>query len=215
MELKSKRLKVKRYWLHSVALLVIFLTDLASIPCSLGSDIYCGPRVAQYVLQHYGFNVELVELVNRIQYEQDRGCSFSDLQSELSRHGLSSLTLRVTDWKNFAWDEPVVLHQWPNGINHKLGHFVVLMTSGKHLYLWDGLNGERRISKCDLPELTSGFLLVTSAAPIDVASIGLTGPSTSKIAFQYVVPFAIAGMAIIWLIARCVSDRIESSRARS
>jgi len=211
MKSKLKTLKVKRHWLRSVALSLIFLTDLASAPCSFGADIYCGPRVVQYVLQHYGFNVELVELVNRIQHERDRGCSFSDLQSELSRHGLSSVTVRVTDWTNFAWDEPVILHQWPNGLNDKLGHFVVLMTSGKQLYLWDGLNGKRRVSKCDLPKLTSGFLLVTSAEPIDVASIGLSDPSASKITTLYVAPFAIAGMAIIWLIVRCISDRKESS----
>lgn len=203
------------YWMSCGISLVIIFSNLASISCSFGADIYCGPRVAQHVLRHYGHEIELVELVNRMQFEREKGCSFSDLQSELSRHGVNSVTLKVTDWSSLTWDEPVVLHQWPSGPHNSLGHFVVLITRGNQMYLWGGLNGERRIKSHELSKLTSGFSLITSARPIEAPRFISTIPVAPQTASAYLLSFMIAGMALALLAPSVLWSKLKTANVTS
>jgi|HubBroStandDraft_2_1064218.scaffolds.fasta_scaffold101842_2 hypothetical protein len=93
----------------------------------------CGPRCTQQILQHYGQEVDLVDLINEMQHGLTSETStLSDIQSALRRRGVQSLPLKLGFLEFPTWHQPVILHYGSD-------HFVLLeATNGAYAKIRDG-----------------------------------------------------------------------------
>ncbi len=133
------------------------------------NQIICGPRCVQYVLRHFGTEVDLIDLVREMQWPLlTEGVSAASIVESLEKRGLHVKTIQV-DPKSavFEWKYPIILHLEPDNEN-SLGHFIVRMpeSTGSHFVLYDGLAGFRVEARALFAKKMSGAALLISPNPI-------------------------------------------------
>lgn len=116
----------------------------------------CGPHCARWVLQRYGIEADLLELVQEMQWpEFEKGTSFAGLEQSLQKRGLCVEALAsplVGDW-----NVPVIIQEQYPG--ESISHFAVI---DPELGYWDPARldyGERN------PRRYSGHLLAVYRCP--------------------------------------------------
>lgn len=133
------------------------------------NNFVCGPRCVQRVLQHYGRQVELIDLVRELQGNAvDHAAHLGDMQDALQRRGVYAVGVKLqpADMRWLAWEEPVIAHFAPDG--KSVGHFQVMLPSAgpRRARVWDGLAGESLYAANEFAATASGVVLLTSASPI-------------------------------------------------
>lgn len=141
-------------------------TEPVPSPRSRG-DVVCGPRCVQYVLQHYGIESDLIDLVKETQSDFEAGASLAALDDALRRRGVFTATLKLSPNAVLQWPHPVLMHLTPE--TEGIGHFVVwLPTSDRtQVQVWTGLAGIQTGSESRLAAKRSGVVLLTSPTTIE------------------------------------------------
>ena len=135
------------------------------------SNIVCGPRCVQYLLKHYGQEVDLIELVREMQWpELEAGTTMDTIEKALNSRGIHTLGMQLAPRARLKWPHPVLVHMKVEGA--KFGHFAVrLPSSSDTVDLWCGLAGIQRVSEDELSKRCTGAVLLTAPKPItDVES---------------------------------------------
>lgn len=165
-------------------------------------DAFCGPRCASFVLNHYGKQAELLDLVNEIQDRDWRqGSTLAAIEKALRARGLYTAAVRLSDSAHLQWPEPAIVHI--EGDTTEIGHFVVALpgrSSGSDIALWFGLSGTRVVSRDWLRARRSGAALLVSAEPIGSLN-DCVRPSRTKLVWSGVL----AGAAIMLVSLRRAS----------
>ncbi len=140
-------------------------TEPAVSPRSRG-DVVCGPRCVQYVLQHYGIDSDLIDLVKETQSDFEAGASLATLDDALRRRGVFTAALKLSPNAILQWPQPVLMHLSPE--TEGMGHFVVWLptTDGSRSQVWNGLSGTQTGLESVLSKKRSGYVLLTAAAEI-------------------------------------------------
>ena len=137
------------------------------------SRIVCGPRCVQYVLQHYGHDADLVDLIKEIQWPRlEEGASLETLSAALEARAVSTAALRLGSDVQLCSREPVIVHIQRRDGDAEGGHFVVWLPASNeaHVHYWDGLNGIIVEDRASFARAASGVVLITSANPITETS---------------------------------------------
>jgi hypothetical protein len=109
-------------------------------PTLEASEVICGPRCVQRVLEDYGQCVELIDLVRELQGAAiDRPASLLAMSKALERRGIYTAAIRISgnDVPHLNWREPVIVHIATAQESH--GHFVVMGGPGaesRSVCLW-------------------------------------------------------------------------------
>lgn len=135
------------------------------------SSFVCGPRCVQRVLQHYGQQAELIDLVRELQGAAiDRPANLADMKRAIQRRGICAEGVRIApaDLRRIMWPEPVIAHL--SGTDGAAGHFCVLPPAepgpGASSRIWDGLGGSSELHGGEAFGTFSGVVLVTARSPI-------------------------------------------------
>lgn len=126
----------------------------------------CGPRCVQFILQHYGIQADLIELVKEIQWPDfEAGASLAAIQDALQKRGIHACAMRIDPQSRLRWNDPVLLHLKGDT---EVGHYVIRLPSGKpdRETLWVGLGCKEEVLPEKLSVEMSGVILLTSAEPI-------------------------------------------------
>ena len=138
-----------------------------------GSDMVCGPRCVRFLLNRYGRDVELVDLVKEIQWpDLEAGASLEQIQKCLNSRGIHTSAIRIAPDRRLRWPHPAILHIVAG--DSPMGHYVVQVpgeTPSSDALIWAGLEGWRRGRWEEVTRGFSGVALLTSPEPItDVGS---------------------------------------------
>lgn len=189
--------------------LLATLACLAQAPAIAreANEFICGPRCVQRVLEHYGQDVELTDLVRELQGATvDRPASLAEMTRVLeSRHVYAAgVRLSPRDLRHLSWPDAVIAH-----FNHggsSVGHFRVLFADRAPMRVWDGLAGESAARTNQWAAHASGTILLTSRSPIADAPrcVETTWPPAR-------LGIAAGGVAAVFLAARAFKRAIVSS----
>lgn len=129
-------------------------------------DVVCGPRCVQYVLQHYGIESDLIDLVKETQSDFEAGASLAVLDDALRRRGVFTAALKLSPNALLQWPHPVLVHLSPE--TGEIGHFVVWLPTqdGSQSQVWNGLSGTQTGLESVLAKKRSGYVLLTAATEI-------------------------------------------------
>lgn len=132
------------------------------------ADNICGPRCVQFVLQHYGIDAELQDLVREMQWpELEKGATLDSMSQALERRGVHTCVLKVDPSTRLAWRDPVIVHL--QGAKEALGHYLVLLpgaASGEVDEYVEFTNVNHYPADA-IRERMSGVVMLTSSKPID------------------------------------------------
>ncbi len=164
--------------------------------------LICGPRCVQFVLDYYGHEEGVIEIVREIQWPHlSRGCSLADIEDALRKRGIHTQAIRLESRATLDWPHPVILHL--SAGRNEMGHFVVWLpcSTGGAADIWDGGLRIRQVAQRSLSEQRTGFALLTSPKPIDNADCAV---ESSDSAAKIVVWLAVlcAGIPLLWALAR-------------
>lgn len=166
------------------------------------SDVVCGPRCAQFVLDRFGIQTDLVRLVEETQWPRfEEGTTLRLLEEALARRGIESAPLRIDPSARLDWPHPVIAHMRPPTVDEP-GHYIVLLPEkidGK-VKVWDGLAGTRVMTSDEFHDRCSGTVLLTSPTPIDDPLAAVRRP--------------VGRRARLWLIAGGIAASILLARSR-
>lgn len=127
-------------------------------------DVFCGPRCASYILQHYGKAADLLELVGEIQdRDWSQGSTLADIDQALRVRGLHTAALRLSPSADLRWAELAVVHL--NAEGSRMGHFVVAHPTDSRadfVSVWCGLRGVRQLPTPWIRTRRSGAVLLVS-----------------------------------------------------
>jgi len=140
------------------------------------NTIVCGPRCVQFVLKHFGQEVELAELVREMQWPQlTEGATAASVIAALENRGVFVKAIQV-DPKNtvFVWEHPMIVHLKPSG-DGSLGHFVVRMpqSADEKVAIFDGLAGLRTEPSDKFSRKMSGVVLLCSPTRVCKSFVGV------------------------------------------
>lgn len=128
--------------------------------------VVCGPRCVQYLLNYYGQEADLIDLVKEMQWPTiEAGSSMETIEKALNKRGIHTVGMTVAEDARLQWPHPVVVHMKVEG--NKTGHFLVWPSPSTETNLfWCGLRGNQEISDSDFTKRFSGAILLTSPEPI-------------------------------------------------
>lgn len=129
----------------------------------------CGPRCVQQVLQYYGQDPDLIELISEMQQGRvDEFSSIQDIQDALHKRGVQTLVLQLGLLQFPDPTHPVILH-------YKQGHFVVLEKSqGGFASIRDGaVSNSSREFIPSVMSRSSGVALMTSPTLIKGSDVSI------------------------------------------
>jgi hypothetical protein len=99
---------------------------------------FCGPQAVRRVLQSFGQNVELWNLVQEIQWpDYKKGASLDALEQALEARGVHARLIKMDPRAEIVWDHPVIVHLATNDKSH----YVVWLPpkkQGETPTYWDG-----------------------------------------------------------------------------
>ena len=95
------------------------------------ADRYCGPRSVHFILQWYGHNEDLIEIIRETQWPAvEAGSSLAKLQDAIDSRGIHTCALRVGDGRRLTWSYPAIV--FIPAATPPIGHYVVwLPTSSR------------------------------------------------------------------------------------
>ncbi len=141
------------------------------------SEMICGPRCVHYVLEYYGVNEDLIDLVKEVQWpDLESGASFAAIEKALRGRGVHTCALRIDPKARLPWDYPIVLHLKARS---DIGHYVVLLpTEGDGVpSLWMGLGCIEEVPWERLARELSGTVLLTSPTAITAPERAVQSPT--------------------------------------
>jgi ABC-type bacteriocin/lantibiotic exporter with double-glycine peptidase domain len=141
------------------------LPPVPSLEQSEFRDRICGPQCVKRILEHYGYQVGLEELIRELQWpEIDKGTSLGDLSQALEKRGLHVRAIAYPEDVPIRWSHPVVLH-FEQG---EVGHFAVLFPSedGEKVVLWSPGVGSLPFRTDVCFEKRTNAVLLTAPFPI-------------------------------------------------
>jgi hypothetical protein len=95
------------------------------------ADRVCGPRCVQWVLQRYGIDVDLIALIQEMQWPDfEQGSSFADIEKALRQRGLCIHA--VEDPTVGDWGVPVIIQE--RRVGESVPHFAIV---DPELGYWD------------------------------------------------------------------------------
>lgn len=185
-------------------------TEPVPSPRSRG-DVVCGPRCVQYVLQHYGIESDLIDLVKETQSDFEAGASLAALDDALRRRGVFTAALKLSPNAALQWPHPVLMHLSPE--TGEMGHFVVWLPTpdGSKSQVWNGLSGTQSGLESVLAKKRSGYVLLTAAAEIRQPETAAQRTTRLDLwyLFRLVGVLALIGVMVtywqsVWRACRCV-----------
>jgi len=135
-----------------------------------GPVLVCGPQCVQTVLSHYGFEVDLRELVNELQWpDLSKGSSLFDMAVALSKRGVYCQPVSIEDDVPIKWPHPVIVHFEQRNTHH----FAVLTPDGNDSgsLLWSPVAGFTRIPNGVCLDGRTAIVLLTCSRPIQRSNI--------------------------------------------
>lgn len=121
---------------------IFFAAFFLSVTVGPPHDSSCGPRAAQYLLEHHGASVTLGELRREMESATKPGTSFVDIMQALERRSLSMSAVQFEAVRDLAPYCPCIVHTDKRTNESSFGHFlVVLQADGPFVKTWDGLQG--------------------------------------------------------------------------
>jgi len=167
----------------------------------------CGPRCVRRVLQYFGRDAELVDLIREMQDgDVERPSSLEAVSVALEKRGVRSFAMRIASDAVLRWRYPVVVH-----LDGKAtpGHFAVwLPTSTSHATeVWMGLALVETMSAREFGRRRSGAVLLTSDEPI-------TDPGDSVSSLRRVTAGALFYCGLSMAAVAAVLWRVVSLRRR-
>ncbi len=143
-------------------------------------DVVCGPRCVQYILKHYGQQVELHDLIQELQWPNlEAGSNLADLQKSLNKRGIHTAAIQLSPGAKLDWPEPVLVHlKLGTSITPEtLGHFVVWLPSSTNdiVHLWFGPKGVHQGTNARFAGICSGGMLLISRNPIADSQLAVYG----------------------------------------
>ena len=164
-------------------------------PNPFRGNIFCGPRSVQRVLEFYGKEADLMELIREIQWPAtEQGASMAALAKALNSRGIYTAAVDVDPSCEIVWDFPVIVHLARNDYEH----FVVWLppkSAGSAPRIWDG-PPSRALVLGEFNSLRTGPLLVTSDRPI---------PDTVVVARERTADVKSLGRTVLLIVLGCVS----------
>jgi hypothetical protein len=142
---------------------LIFIAAMLSPAVAKGqSDQFCGPRCAKHVLEHFGQDAYLIDVIEDVQGgDLSDGASMAELAEYLEKRSLHTAIVSCSALDLPSWTGPAILHV--NG-----DHFVVLeKCNGLSGVIWDGLSGTHEESWWELKSHWSGAMILISDQAID------------------------------------------------
>jgi len=108
-------------------------------------DGYCGPRCVQFILNFYGHDVGLIELIDRMSLEHEwRGTSVAELITLFQQYNVPTRAAKFSSVDDLSPALPVIVHLNATDSGH--GHFVVVLEiKAGSVCVWDGLIGVQHI----------------------------------------------------------------------
>lgn len=140
----------------------------------------CGPRCTQFVLERFGYSVDLIDLLLEMQWPDVAvGCDMETIKESLEIRGVHAEPLKAKPTATIRWNYPVIAHMESHDIGQH-GHFVVLIPGddGEMLSVWDGLSGSQPFSSHEFKRRSSGYFLLTSRTPIADATAAVVSRGT-------------------------------------
>jgi hypothetical protein len=123
----------------------------------------CGPRCVKWILEHYGHDADLIELISEMQDGVvEQASSVEDIQAALAKRGVHSKSMKTGILSFPRWPYPAILH-------YRCGHFLVVEElKGGCARIRDGVamdSSWKWIPSVMLGQ--SGVVVLTSDAPVD------------------------------------------------
>lgn len=185
-------------------------TEPAVSPRSRG-DVVCGPRCVQYVLQHYGIESDLIDLVKETQSDFEAGASLANLNDALRRRGVFTAALKLSPNSVLQWPHPVLMHL--SSETEGMGHFVVWLPTqdGSESQVWNGLSGTQTGPESVLAKKRSGYVLLTATAEIPQPEAAARRKNRLDLWFLFCLVGVVALIGVmasywqsVWRVCRCV-----------
>lgn len=166
-------------------------------------DVVCGPRCVQYILKHYGQQVELHDLIQELQWPNlEAGSNLAGLQKSLNQRGIHTAAFKLPPGSQLGWTQPVIVHlkEGTTVTSGTLGHFAVwLPTSANGVAeLWFGPDGVRRGTNSRFDSIRSGTVLLTYPRPIpDTSIVGETSYQERWSMYVFVIGASLLALSLI------------------
>lgn len=175
-------------------------------------DVFCGPRSVAFVLEYYGRQEQLADLVREMQWpDVELGTSMQAIRDALERRGIHTRAVRRQPGTIVRSTRPVIVHVHPNGDSTR-GHFVVWLpgSTNRTVSIWNGLHGLQEIPIERFLSEMSGVVLCTSRNPAEVHGSALVRSTRLRrfvcgpLADMWLVLFPPIGILVTFIL--CGSD---------
>lgn len=155
---------------------VLCAVGLLASECAVGDestspDVLCGPRCIARVLDHFGIETTVVDIVRALGPDVVKnGMSASNIQAFLARNDIHCRVVELSNRVQVTWPHPVIAHLRPGEDNGAIGHFIVIEQSDADndlVLIFNGLSGTESGRYSLLQKRMSGVCLLTSPTPIE------------------------------------------------
>lgn len=169
-------------------------------------DLVCGPRCVQYLLQYYGREADLIELVREIQWpDLASGASLDALDKALNERGIHTFGMQLAPQARLEWPYPVLIHLKVEGA--EIGHYAVwLPSSSGKVALWNGLLGIQQVSGGELAKCGTGAILLTAPKTITNPASAVKGAGLPT--FTWVLCFSGVVCVLFVFTVDCVRKHV-------
>lgn len=177
-------------------------------------SVYCGPHCVRRVLQEYGIETELIDLIREMQWPAvEEGTSMQDLAAALTKRGLYAKAVDLDPQYDIEWDHPAIIHLEKDGV----AHYVVWMPATKPMTsgrVYDN-EGTEAVKPGRFDQLRTGPVLLTSDKPIlDADAFGkrVRSKATSPWLWLAAALLMVGGFGCGWGLHRLYGGRRPSRR---
>lgn len=194
------------------SMIVLTLLLAPALPCRAAeveflANKFCGPQCVQRVLEHYGLEVDLLDLIQETQWPNaNAGSSFEGLSRSLERRGLHARAVRLGSLEELAWTGPAIVQCQVEGFMH----FVVWLPPqgpDRPPRLWDGSQSDAFQARLLERSLTGPVLLVSDREIPDSAIAAVFLPDNSSLLRRV---FLVGGLAIVMgFLARWIAQYVR------
>lgn len=169
---------------------------------------FCGPQCVQRVLEYYGLEVDLLDLIREMQWPNtNAGSTLEGLSRSLEQRGLQTRAVALGPLEELAWTGPAIVQCQIEGFLH----FVVWLPPqgpGRQPRLWDGVQSDAFLARRLERSLTGPVLLVSDREIPASAIVAATLPDNSSLLRRAIL---VGGLAIVMgLLARWSARHVRN-----
>jgi len=167
---------------------------------SLLRETVCGPQSVKRVLEYYGCNIDLTDLIYELQWpDVHAGSCLADIAKSLTNHHVYVRAVLVPAELPICWPHPVIVHF----MHDSGGHFAVLLPSPHHAQgvLWSRGRVIDFPGKSLLAHRTD-IILLTSPCPINDSDLHTLTPAWRGLTVLAIVSPVIPLSLVLFLLRR-------------